>query len=64
MAEGKKQEIAMQPGSSRERKQRIANRTCRGQNEGDQRTQGGDPDRSEEKTQKQRVPETELTRGL
>lgn len=54
----------MQPGSGRERKQRTANRTCRGQNGGGQRTQAGDPDRSEEKTQKQRVPETELTRGL
>lgn len=63
-AEGEKQEIALQPGNSRERKQRTADRALQSSEQRDERTQEGDGDRSREKTQKQRVPETGLTRGL
>lgn len=50
VAEGKKQEIAIQPGSSRERKQRTANRALQRSEWRDKRTEGEDPDRSKEKT--------------
>lgn len=67
VAEGKKQETAIQPGSSRERKQRTANGVLQGPERRGQENPGRGPrqqQREDTVAERERVPARELTRGL